>query len=129
MTIIPDHLRRALSFFALPALKAQAQIAIAYERDLLELHALIGPPLTVDELKEIVAKVAWQSTHPNSEVPAHLAALLKNKWYAEAMPEPRGLVDALPRVFVTDCNERCLAKFLELRGKAVKAKEQAGERD
>lgn len=62
-----------------------------------------------------------QSTHSNSDVPTHLVHLLRNKWYAEGSPEPQDLADALDRVcnYPTDCNEKCLAKFLELRGEAV----------
>ncbi|OLE94886.1 MAG: hypothetical protein AUI84_07040 [Delftia sp. 13_1_40CM_3_66_6] len=117
-----EQIRRALSFFAFPAIKALAQAEVTYERDCLELYDLIGPPLSIDQLKAIVMEVAYQSTHKNSDAPGHLAYLLKNKWYVESSAS-RDLVDALDRVFnhPVDCSEKCLAKFLELRERTIQA--------
>src|SRR5256885_16367317 len=118
-----EQIRRALSFFAFPAIKALAQAEVTYERDCLELYDLIGPPISIDQLKAVVMEVAYQSTHKNSDVPGHLAYLLKNKWYVEGSPEPQDLMGVLDRVFnhPVDCNEKCLAKFLELRERAIQA--------
>ena len=121
---VTDQLRRALSLFASPAIKEMARAEVAYEQGINELHALIGPPLTVDELKAVVAEVAMQSTHKKREVPAHITFFLLDQWHAENLPELRDSAGALQHVFL-DCREGCLVKFLELRGKAVKAEEHA----
>ena len=118
MLELQDQIRRALILSSTPMGRKLVQAEIAYNRDCLALYALIGPPLTIEQLKEITTEVACQSTHNNSDVPGHLTQLLRNKWVIEGSSNQYNTIEALLFNHPPDCGERCLAKFLELLEKA-----------
>jgi hypothetical protein len=106
---IIETVGQALSLFAMsPTQLAQKAMAVEYERDVLSLYCLCGPPLSVVRFAEIVKEFVASTPHENHSVPGHLEYLLKNKWLVEGLPKEHQCV-RLP-----DCEWLCLSKFLAL---------------
>jgi hypothetical protein len=100
-----------------PAQYAQVSEQAEYERDVLSLYCLCGPPgMSTARFQEIVGEVAAQSPHENHLVPAHLEYLLKNKWLIDGLPKTLSVRDFFGQVekYPVECEYRCLERFLAL---------------